>query len=213
MNISNIENVRNYIYFDAEREFSVQKIKHGLIGLIYIFLLGSIVGTAYSAYVITGLFALLFVSYVSWFFIWTKKYYKDIFAQRLFLQGSISCCLVVFFGISSCIFWDVSGKTGFPYKLLLLFGNIFVFFVFYLIKIFRIKRGDFSRKNLKSVKLEKYYLPIAVAGFFGSRLFLSEVNQNVAIEIAVFLSAFLSMLCLPGTEGLFKYTLIKLFKI
>ena len=153
----------------------------------------------------------LFISYRSWFSIWTKKCFKNTFIHRLFLHGSCLAFCSLFFALSSCVFIDISGNYHLLSKLFL--GFFICIVLFYLNIVFRIKKGAFFKAKLKPANWEKYYIPLAVAGFLGAKLVLSGASQDTAVDIFILLTSLLSVLCISGTQGLFKCILIKIYNV
>ena len=208
-----IESVKDYIYYDTDEEFSLKKLRDGMRVIAVIFPLMCVIGVAYRAYVTTAVSAFLFISYAGWFYIWTRGYFKDTFIQRLFLRGSSSWFVSLVFGCIACIFIDISGNHRVWYKLLLLLAIILCAAIFYSSILLRIKRKKFTGRKIRRINWDYFYAPCAALGYFGARYFLSGADQNTAVEIVILFTAFASMLCIPSTQGLLKYILIKIFKI
>lgn len=208
-----VESIKDYIYYDTDEEFSLKKLRDGIRVIAVIFLLMCVLGIAYRAYVTTAVSVFLFISYVGWFYVWTRGYFKDTFMQRLFLRGSSSWFVSLIFGSIACIFIDILGNHRVCYKLLLLLVIILCTAIFYSSILMRIKRKKFTGRKIRCVNWDYYYVPLAVVGYFGAKIFLSGVDQDTAIEIVILLTSFISALCIPSTQGLFKYILIKIFKI
>lgn len=207
------ESIKEYISYDTEEEFSLKKLRDGMRAIVVIFLLMCVFGIAYRAYVTTAVSVLLFISYAGWFTIWTRGYFKDTFMQRLFLRGSSAWFVSLVFGCIACIFIDMSGKHRICYKLLLLLAIILCTAIFYASLVMRIRKKRFSGHKEKRGNWDYFYVPCAALGYFGARYFLSGADQNTAVEIAILFAAFASMLCIPNTQGLFKYMLIKKYHL
>lgn len=208
-----IESIRDYIYYDTDEEFSLKKIREGLRAVAVIFLLVCVFGLAFKAYLTTAVSVFLFVSYAGWVYIWTRGYFKDTFMQRLFLRGSSSWFVSLVFGSIACIFIDISGSHRVCRKLLLLLVILLCTAMFYSRLVMRIRKKKFSGHKEKRVNWDYFYVPCAAMGYFGARYFLPEADQNTAVEIVILFTSFASMLCIPSTQGLFKYILIKKYHL
>lgn len=201
------ESIKAYVHHDPVEEFSLKKFRAGMCALAVFFLLVFVFGIYYGAYLSAGILTAVFVSYECWFYIWSSGYFRDRFAQRLFLKGSWACFSSLFFALSAFVLADVSGNLWFIWA----FIPVFILWaaIYYFAIIFRIRKKSFTGKEAKYKNWGNYFVSLAAAGYLGARLFISEAGQNTAFIIAMLLLSFVSLLFIPGTQALFKYFLVK----
>lgn len=201
------ENIKAYVYQDTGESISLIKLSAGMRAIAAFFLLVCVFGIYYRAYISTGILAGVFASYECWFYIWTRGYFKDSVIQGLFLKGSMACFFSLFFALSAFVFADISGNLWYIWAFIPAF--ILWTALYYFITVLRIRRKTFTGKGARYKNWEKYLVPLAAAGYFGARLFLSKAGQNTAFIIAILLLSFISLLSITGTGALFKCLLMK----
>lgn len=205
------EKIKNYIFFDAERDFlTTRQRRKSIIAMAIMSAFFCILGFIFNSYIAASTQIALTVASVICVFIKTGKCYKNTYPEHLFVQGFHMCYMAVSFTVFAFIMVDFSGESTAMYKLLIALGEILFLFAFYSVIFFLIRKGKFQNKKKTGwSSFKKYTTVIVVVAYGWARVFWNNFPERKINEILIAILVLISFLLLMQTQDLLKYYFIK----
>lgn len=205
------EQIKNYIYFDSERDFlTTRQRRKSVIAMAIMSTLFCILGLVSGSYIALCTQIALTIASVICVFKKTGKGYKNTYPEHLFVQGFYMCYLAVSFTVFAFMVVDFSGESTAMHKLLIALGEILFLFAYYSVIFLLIKKGKFqNKKKTGGGRIGTYTTVIVVVAYGCARVFWNNVPENRINEIWIAILVLLSVLLLTQTQDLLKYYFIK----
>ena len=206
----NTQQLKDYVYYEDNSDWSLQKSRQGLVGVSLVTLFSIVpclIGKLFAAAAIIAAVTLAAIVILA---VWLKQNYRDRFSDRLFSRGML--LLYMSAGILAMVlaFAAVLNKPVPIYILCLLCVEAIFIMLFWIITESRIRRGKYCKKRKISPVWGLLGVPSAVAGIFLGKAIVPHIDQKYMFYLGFgLLSAVALISSLYGLKHLVRYYLYK----